>query len=93
MKKYRIFLTEGFIEDIKKVSRSGFSKIDKKLRNYVYSQLSQQPHFGKNIKKLKSWKPETWRYRVGSWRLFYQINEKEKIVFMIVAEHRSESYR
>ena len=93
MKKYRIFLTEGFIKGIKEVSRSSFSKIDKKLKNYVYPQLSQQPHFGKNIKKLINWKPETWRYRVGSWRLFYQIDKKEKIIFMIAAEHRGASYR
>lgn len=92
MKKYRIFPTEGFVEDIKEVSKSGFPKVDNKLRNYVYPQLSQQPYFGKNIKKLKNWKPETWRYRVGSWRLFYQVDEKERIVFMIAAEHRSESY-
>ena len=92
LKRYRIFLTQGFIDDIQKISGSGFPKIDKKLRNYVYPQLGDQPHFGRNIKKIKSWEPETWRYRVGSWRLFYQIDDKEKIVFMTVAEHRSEAY-
>ena len=41
--------------------------------------VSFYPHFGANIKKLKDFTPDTWRYRIGAWRLFYEIDEEEKV--------------
>ncbi len=92
MSKYRIFETDTFQKDIARISRSGMSKIREKLREYVYAQLRIEPHFGPNIKRLKNWDPPTWRYRVGAWRFFYEINENEKTVYMTAADHRSRSY-
>ena len=60
---------------------------------YVYPQLRDNPHFGKNIKKLKNYQPETWRYRIGGYRFFHEINEKESIVYMLAVDSRKESYR
>jgi mRNA interferase RelE/StbE len=71
---------------------SGKSKVAQKLRNFVYPQLQNHPHFGSNIKKLKDFQPDTWRYRIGSWRFFYEIDEQKQIVFMIAASHRSSAY-
>jgi mRNA interferase RelE/StbE len=90
---YRIFETETFQEDLTRISRSGLVRIKEKLREHVYFQLRLEPHFGPNIKKLKNWDPPTWRYRIGAWRFFYEINEKEKIVFMTAADHRSRIYK
>ena len=67
-------------------------KIRKKLREYVYPQLRQNPHSGKNIKKLRSYKPDTCRYRISDYRFFYEINEDERLVFMIAASARKDSY-
>ncbi|GMT44082.1 MAG: hypothetical protein IEMM0003_0901 [bacterium] len=90
---YRIFETEGFTKDIDTDFEGHQKKILKKLRYYVYPQLKENPSFGPNIKKLRDFTPHTWRYRIGNYRFFYQIDEKEKTVFMIVAEHRKQSYR
>jgi mRNA interferase RelE/StbE len=90
---YRIFETNGFCEDLKQDFGGRQQKILNKLRNYVYPQLCVQPHLGKNVRKLKEYSPETWRYRIGPYRFFYQINEEEKIIFMITAEHRKQAYR
>ena len=90
---YRIFETDGFCNDLRQDFGGRQQKILKKLRNYVYPQLSAQPCLGKNIRKLKDFSPETWRYRIGGYRFFYQIEENEKIVFMIAAEHRKQAYR
>ena len=68
------------------------SKIAGKLESYVYPQLRQQPYFGKNIRKLKGYSPETWRYRVGDYRFFYEVDDKRRIVFMIAASLRAKSY-
>jgi mRNA-degrading endonuclease RelE of RelBE toxin-antitoxin system len=59
-----------------------------KLRDYVNPTLRQNPYFGPNIKRLKNWKPPTWRYRVGEWRFFYEVDEMEKTIFLIAADHR-----
>jgi mRNA interferase RelE/StbE len=91
--KYQIFETTTFKEDLAKLDRAGLRRIQEKLETYTYPQLRTDPHHGPNIKRLKNWEPPTWRYRVGAWRFFYEINEREKIVSMITADHRSEAYR
>ena len=58
----------------------------KKISGMVYDQLRENPYFGKNIKKLKDWKPETWRYRIGNYRLFYVIDDAVRIVSIISLE-------
>ena len=90
--KYRIFETVQFQTDLKQIASFGHSKIVQRLRFVVYPQLQEHPHFGSNVKKLKSFEPETWQYRIGAWRFFYEIDEKEKIVFMLAASHRSKAY-
>jgi len=41
---------------------------------------------------LRGFKPETWRYRIGPQRFFYEVDEQKKIVFLIAAETRQGSY-
>lgn len=93
MDRYRVFETNTFQEDIAQIGRSGLSRIQEKLREYVYPQLRTEPHYGPNIKRLKNWNPPTWRYRIGAWRFFYEIDETDKLVSMTAADHRSRSYR
>jgi len=92
LNNYRIFETEQFQKDLIRITRSGQHKISKKLADYVYPQLRSHPHFGPNIKKLRGFQPETWRYRIGAWRFFFEIDDHEKIVYMIAAAHRSSAY-
>jgi mRNA interferase RelE/StbE len=92
LNSYRIFETDRFQKDLRQIAKSGHRKIFGKLQEFVYPQLRQSPHYGANLKKLKNYEPETWRYRIGSWRFFYEIDEHEKIVFMIAAHHRSRAY-
>ena len=92
MSECRLFETEQFQEDLQRNLGSRREKLTKKLHDYVYPQLRIQPYFGKNIKKLRGFKPETWRYRIGRHRFFYEVDEEKKIVFMIAAETRQGSY-
>jgi mRNA interferase RelE/StbE len=89
---FRIFETDQFQEDLGRIFGAQEDKIVGKLERYVYPQLRQQPYFGKNIKKLKGYSPETWRYRIGNHRFFYEVDDKKKIVFMIAASLRTKSY-
>ncbi len=34
----------------------------------------------------------TWKYRSGSWRFFYEVDDQEHVVSMIVAFHRDSAY-
>jgi len=67
-------------------------RIKTKLVNYVYPQLKQNSYFGKNIKKLVNYKLDTWRYRISSYRFFYEIEDRDKIVFMISTDNRQNAY-
>jgi mRNA interferase RelE/StbE len=90
--EYRIFETDQFRDDL--ASRLGpyREKIIAKLRNEAYPELRRQPHVGRNIKKLRGFKPETWRYRIGMYRFFFTIDDSQKIVFMLAADTRQQSY-
>ncbi|MFA9454307.1 MAG: type II toxin-antitoxin system RelE/ParE family toxin [Candidatus Aminicenantaceae bacterium] len=92
MSEFRIYETLQYQEDLTKNFGAREQKIASKLRAYVYPQLRQRPYYGKNIKKLRGYTPETWRYRIGNARFFYEIDDKQKIIFMISADLRSRSY-
>lgn len=92
MSDFRVFETDQFLDDLEKISPARRDKIAGKLRDLVYPQLRTRPYFGAHIKKLKGFKPETWRYRIGPYRFFYIVDDKEKIVFMVAADTRQQSY-
>lgn len=90
---FRIFETETFITSLEQDFEGQKDKIKAKLRNQVYKQLKESPSFVSNIKKLRNWDPPTWRYRIGSYRFFYEIDHENKIVSMILSEHRGRAYK
>jgi mRNA interferase RelE/StbE len=89
---YRIFLTNEFLKQLIKIDSRIRKGLEKKIEEYISPQLKQEPHFGKNVKKLRGYVPETWRYRIGSFRLFYIIDEAEKIVALISIDDRKDAY-
>ena len=89
---YRLFETNEFLKSIEKLEKQSGEFVRNKLSNYVYPQIKNEPHFGLNIKKLKGYTPDTWRYRIGDYRIFYSINEDDKIVLLLVVELRKDSY-
>ena len=91
--RFKVFETRRFLADLAGLGIVSQRRLEAKLRDYVYPILRQTPHSGSNIKRLKNWDPPTWRYRVGDWRFFYEIDEKPRIVFMTAADHRKQAYR
>lgn len=95
MASYRPFATRQFAKDPKdldRLSRSGEQGVRAKLERVVYPQLRRHPHFGPLIRRLRDSEPPTWRYRIGAWCFFYEIDEDERIVFLIAAQHRGAAY-
>jgi mRNA interferase RelE/StbE len=89
---YRIFETDEFIKKLSKLTPQDKTFIQNKLNGFVYPQLKQSPWFGNNIKKLKGYTPETWRYRIGKFRLFYLIDEAKHTIYMLTIDHRKDAY-
>ncbi len=92
MDEYRIFETRQFAKDLRELSKSGQPAVVRKLQRVVYPQLRQHPRFGPNIRKLKGYTPDAWRYRIGAWRFFFEIDDDERTVFMTAASHRGSAY-
>jgi len=92
LSSYKIFETDEFQKRVEKISKRDKIFIEKKLIQVVYPQLKEEPHFGNNIKKLVNYTPETWRYRIGKYRLFYVIDENGKIVYIISIDLRKDAY-
>lgn len=64
-----------------------------KIKNVVYPQLRKNPFYGSNIKKLKGEFEDYYRYRIGTYRLFYLIEKKEVIVLIIDLQPSKNAYR
>ncbi len=90
---YELFATEEFLKSIDRLQKRDKALIQTKLRGYVYPQIKSEPHFGINIKKLKGYSPNTWRYRIGSYRIFYTIDENGQLILLLVVENRDKTYR
>lgn len=78
-----MFETSQFQKDLKQDFSGQQERIKTKFLTYVYPQLKQNPCFGKNIKKLINYTPDTRRYRISNYRFFYGIDSQNIIVFMI----------
>ena len=92
--QYRIFETATFLKSLATVPGQERARIERKLLDLIYPALREEPHAGPNVRKLHDWKPETWRYRTGPWRCFYEIDESDHVVSMTTFERRAEhTYR
>ena len=78
---------------IEKLDPQSRTSIKKKITSYVYPQIKLEPFFGKNIKKLKDYVPDTRRYRIGKFRIFYTVDQDEKIIYILTIDHRKDAYR
>jgi len=91
--EYRIFETEEFQRKEAKLPPHDANTIRSKLTQYVYPQLREQPFYGANIRKLRGYNPDTWRYRIGRYRVFYIVDQEERIVFIVSIDARKDAYK
>jgi mRNA interferase RelE/StbE len=85
---YEVFLTreaQDFYEQADPV-------LVRKL-NRCFRHLGEDPYRHPNIKQLKGPLAGHFRYRVGDWRVIYQVDEQEREVTVLLIAHRSKVYR
>ena len=91
--EFRVFETDEFQKKLSKLPVRESRFIQRKLADYVYPQLRTDPFLGPNIKKLRGYQPETWRYRIGRFRIFFCVDQAEQTVFMLSLDDRRDAYR
>ena len=90
LNKFKIAETDTFVS---KLSDPKFSKVYKKISDYVYPQLRENPFFGSSIKKLKGDFEGLYRYRVGNYRIFYKIENNQVLVIILDIDDRKDAYK
>lgn len=93
LSNFRIFETEELSKKLKKLLPRDASFLRKKLVSFVYPQIKAEPFWGNNIKKLQGYSPDTWRYRIGKFRLFYIVDQKERVVYILTIDDRKDAYK
>ena len=86
--EYRIFETEEFQRTLGRLPARERDAVRGKLTNYAYPSLREQPYSGPNIRKLRGYTPETWRYRIGRYRVFCLVDQVELVVYLLTVEAR-----
>ncbi len=93
MSEFRLFETDEFLKKFKKLGARDRAFLETKLASFVYPQIKGDPFWGPNIKKLRGYSPETWRYRIGKFRVFYIDDQEEQIVYLLTIEPRKDAYK
>jgi mRNA interferase RelE/StbE len=89
---YRIFETASFLEDLADVPAPQRERLRAKLTTYVYPLLRTAPREHPQARVLKGYFPPKWRWRLGDWRVFYNINDADRIVSMTALQLRRDAY-
>lgn len=91
--RYRVFESDEFLKQLGRLDASSRQFLQSKLTHQIYPQLREEPHFGRNLKRLRDYDPPTWRYRIGRFRLFFGIDEEELLVVILTISQRKDAYR
>jgi mRNA interferase RelE/StbE len=86
--RFIIAETEQFV---KTINKNKYKKIYRKITEYIYPLLRRNPFFGPNIKRLKGNLSGFYRYRIGKYRLFYEIDNDKVMVFIIDIADRKDA--
>ncbi len=81
-KNWELKIDSSVLKSMKKIPHEYMKKIDS-----VLDVLSTSPYFG-DVRKIKG-KENIWRCRVGSYRIFYEIEKEKSIIVVFHIEKRN----
>ncbi|MCD6384744.1 type II toxin-antitoxin system RelE/ParE family toxin [Candidatus Sumerlaeota bacterium] len=84
---YEVLLTKDRIEFYKSCPTALARRL-----NRCFEQLEKNPYLHPNIKALKGKLKGLYHYRVGEYRIIYEILEKKKQVLVLLIVHRKGAY-
>jgi mRNA interferase RelE/StbE len=85
----------SFKVKLTKAAKKVYIKLAPKLKmglEKCLAQLEYDPKVHRNIKKLKGYDND-YRYKVGGWRIMYEIDEAKKIVIVYEIGPRGDVYK
>ncbi len=88
--KFKIAETQTYQ---KQIESSMFRRYYSRIKTSIYPALCENPYYGNNIKRLKGYLNNIFRYRIGDHRLFYTIDPDKKLIFILSIHHRKDAYR
>jgi mRNA interferase RelE/StbE len=83
---YDIYVEKAAERDLKKLPAADFERIIPHLKSLAED---ARPPGSRKISGTE----HDWRIRVGTYRIIYELNEKEKVVSILRVRHRREVYR
>lgn len=86
---YRLLVEERAVTEINSMSKKDRERIKEKIREILIT--DPFPGGKGDIKKIID--TDFWRLRVGDYRVFYDIDPDQKIVYILSVRHRSKAYR
>ena len=86
---YHLKIERNAVKEMKVLSQNVQDRIKEKIK--VTLVVNPFPTGDNDIKKIKGSK--FWRLRVGEYRIFFDIDQEEKIVYILSIRHRSKAYR
>lgn len=83
---YHVTLPRSALKDLEAIAEPYQSAIERRIGALAVQPL---PH---GVKKMKGYK-NTWRIRVGDYRIIYTVDERQKIVDISGIGHRQSVYK
>jgi len=88
--KFRLAETKTYLKALEKLKIPGLAE---RIHEVVYPEIATSPLGGANIKKLKGAYHAVYRFRIGDYRIFYVVDESERIVFLTDIQNRKDAYK
>ena len=85
-KRYKVLLHQQALAEIKKLPKKFKEKVKERIDNLVEQPV---PPDARGLKGRKN----AYRIRVGKYRILYEVNVREIVVYVIGIGHRKEVYR
>jgi mRNA interferase RelE/StbE len=83
---YEVYIEKAAERDLKKIPTADFKRIIPHLKGLA---KDARPIGSRKISGSEC----DWRIRVGTYRIIYELNEKEKTLKILRIRHRREAYR
>lgn len=93
MKPWKIEYKEEVIKDFSKVGKSTANKLYKRLDKLIYKINEENIHPKQILKPLVGNLSGLWKYRIGDYRLVFDIEEDKLILLLLHVGHRSSVYK
>ena len=80
--------------EITRTAKKDLIHLDEKTRQRLITALEKLLNYPESadVRKLGE-VSDTWRLRVGVWRVIFQIDEKKGVIYVLCVKHRREAYR